>query len=450
MTQQKYQVIERLDAGGMAEVFKGKALSIQGIEKLVAIKRILPSLTKNPKFVAMFLDEARLSMHLNHANIVQVFDLGVSDNVYFIVMEYVDGVNLRKVLQVSNERNIRIPFEIGTYILIEVLKGLSHAHDKKDASGKPLNIVHRDISPPNILISISGEVKLVDFGLAKAITQLEMTDPGVIKGKFSYLSPEAVEGAQVDSRADIFSCGIILWELLANRRLFLGKNDYQTVELIRKLRIPPLSKFNPDVDAEFEAIVNRALIKDVSQRYQTAREFGDDLSGFLYSRKKKANSFDLQTFIDRLLGDKIMEERGVGASMISEIIQEEIVNFTSLDLGDIPKFDDGKKPLTDRDLTVAVPEDLTYPLIHDDDYDDLEDEKTIIDVPFHFRGDMIKDVDSLEDILEGRDQVSVPVTSAELPEGAPESSKKIYFIIGGAVVGLIVIGIILYFFSGLF
>ncbi|MBM4319221.1 MAG: serine/threonine protein kinase, partial [Deltaproteobacteria bacterium] len=177
MALQRYSVIERLDAGGMAEVFKGKACSIQGIEKLVAIKRILPNLTRNKKFVSMFLDEARLSMTLNHANIVQVFDLGVADNTYFIVMEYVDGPNLKVVSDAARRTGYRIPIHQSIYLMMEVCKALTHAHTKKDSSGRPLCIVHRDVSPPNILLSGEGEVKLTDFGLAKAQSQLENTEP---------------------------------------------------------------------------------------------------------------------------------------------------------------------------------------------------------------------------------------------------------------------------------
>ena len=198
MAQQKYSIVEKLDAGGMAEVWKGKATSLRGFEKLVAIKRVLPNLAKNKKFIAMFLDEARLSLFLNHANVVQTFDIGMSENSYFIVMEFVDGSNLKSVLETAKERGFRIPQEQASYIAIEICKGLSHAHNRKDPRQRPLAIVHRDISPPNVLISREGEVKLVDFGLAKAASQLSLTDPGVVKGKFSYLSPEAAYGEKTE------------------------------------------------------------------------------------------------------------------------------------------------------------------------------------------------------------------------------------------------------------
>ena len=222
MAQQRYSIVSKLDAGGMAEVWKGKATSLRGFEKLVAIKRVLPDLAKKDTFINMFLDEARLSLHLNHANVVQTFDIGTSDGAYFIVMEWVDGVNLKGVIESVKLSGDRIPLEQAVFISVEVCKGLYHAHRRHTPDGQPLNIVHRDISPPNLLISREGEVKLVDFGLAKAATQALVTDQGMIKGKFSYLSPEAAWGKPVDERADIFAVGALLWEMLAGRRLFEG------------------------------------------------------------------------------------------------------------------------------------------------------------------------------------------------------------------------------------
>src|SRR5262245_54083611 len=192
---EKYRIVQKIDAGGMAEVYKGIQSSVGGVEKLVAIKRVLPHLTKNQKFIEMFLDEARVSMHLSHTNIVQVFDLGQSTETYFIVMEFIDGTNLKSLAEGFKAQGRTMPVEQAVYIAMQICEGLAYAHELRNpVTGKPLNIVHRDISPPNILISRQGEVKLVDFGLAKAASQVEKTDPGVVKGKFSYLSPEAANG----------------------------------------------------------------------------------------------------------------------------------------------------------------------------------------------------------------------------------------------------------------
>src|SRR5882762_5201896 len=247
----RYTITERLDHGGMAEVFRGVAESMEGFKKAVAIKRILPNLTKNQKFVSMFLDEARLSLFLQHANIVQVFDISrTPDNAYFLVMEYVDGCNLKALLERQKQKGKRIDIGHSVYLMSECCKALQYAHSlDHPETNEPLGIVHRDISPPNILLSKNGEIKLVDFGLAKANSQIESTDPGVVKGKFSYLSPEAASAQEVDHRADVFAVGIILWELFTGRRLFYGDTDYQTVELVRQARVPSIAALNPEIAA---------------------------------------------------------------------------------------------------------------------------------------------------------------------------------------------------------
>src|SRR5687768_11307149 len=282
----RYTIAERIDAGGMAEVFRGVAESIQGFKKNVAIKRILPSLTKNQKFVSMFLDEAKLSLFLQHANIVQVFDISKTpDNAYFLVMEYVDGCNLKALIERQKQKGKRLETAHAIYLMIECCKALNYAHSLENPeTNEPLNIVHRDISPPNILLSKNGEIKLVDFGLAKANSQIESTDPGVVKGKFSYLSPEAASGVNVDHRADVFAVGIILWEMFTGRRLFYGDTDYQTVELVRQARIPSIAALNPEIEPELEGIVRKALARDPEERYQNAADLADALAQYLFSR----------------------------------------------------------------------------------------------------------------------------------------------------------------------
>ena len=241
--QQRYRVVEKLESGGMAEVFLAESEGLQGFRKQVAIKRVLPHLSEKKKFISMFLDEARLSAQLSHSNCVQVFDIGVGDNVYFIVMEYVDGANLKAVAEMMKKSNTQFPLAAAVYIAVEICKGLAYAHEMKDPNtGQAMNIVHRDMSPPNVLLTKYGEIKIVDFGLAKANSQLEKSEPGIIKGKFSYLSPEAAMGEDVDARTDIFAVGIILWELLAGQRLFLGDTDFQTVKKVQQAQIPSISR----------------------------------------------------------------------------------------------------------------------------------------------------------------------------------------------------------------
>jgi len=337
MSDQKYSIVEKLDAGGMAEVWKGKSSSL-GFDKLVAIKRVLPNLAKNKKFIAMFLDEARLSLYLNHANVVQTFDIGVSGETYFIVMEFVDGSNLKSILDIAHEKGFRIPQEQAAYIGIEVCKGLSHAHSRRDPQGRPLGIVHRDISPPNILLSREGEVKLVDFGLAKATSQLSLTDPGVVKGKFSYLSPEAAHGEKVGHLTDVFATGIVIWECLAGRRLFEGATDLETVQLVRQAHIPPLRDFNPEVHPALEAVVRRALSADPRKRHENAAELAHDLAKFLFEHRMMVTSYDIGVLVKRIQQERSRRSdakpQGPATSQaqaIERMIQDEIMQFTSLE-----------------------------------------------------------------------------------------------------------------------
>jgi serine/threonine protein kinase len=329
-SREKYRVLRKLDSGGMAEVFVGESESIEGFKKLVAIKRVLPDLAKNSKFLSMFLDEARLSLGFNHANVVQTFDIGRSDRTYFIVMEYVDGTNLKKLMEYLKKNRIMIPVEMAVYIVTEICRGLSYAHNLCDPStGKSLEIVHRDVSPPNILLSKQGEVKIVDFGLAKATGQLEKTDPGVVKGKFAYLSPEAAHGHKVDHRADIFACGIILCELLTGRRLFLGKTDLETVDLIRNANIPSINSINPMVPLNLEVIARKALTQEPTDRFSGCDNFAEALAGFLFEYGRKVSSFDLQRIVAHVQGSN--KETTREFSIIEELIQEEMARFSSLD-----------------------------------------------------------------------------------------------------------------------
>ncbi|MGB5694622.1 MAG: serine/threonine-protein kinase [Polyangiales bacterium] len=328
MSDQRYHLIEKLEAGGMAEVFLGEATSVQGFKKRVAIKRVLPHLASHTNFIGMFLDEARLGAQLSHANIVSVFDIGKSDNSYFIVMEFVDGANLKKIMETLRLKREPFPLKDAIYIAMEACRGLSYAHELVDEDGHPVDLVHRDVSPPNILISRRGEVKVTDFGLAKARTQLERTDPGVVKGKFSYLSPEVATGRDVDERADIFALGVCLWEMLGGRRLFLGETDYETVQAVTAAEAPSLVGDHPEVDPEFDAIVQRALARKPEERFQTARELGDALASYLFHHQMKVTSYDIANLVKAVLRQKSVPPQPM---MIDGMIQEELARFTSLE-----------------------------------------------------------------------------------------------------------------------
>jgi eukaryotic-like serine/threonine-protein kinase len=352
-TKQRYRVIQRVDVGGMAEIYRGKGVSIQGIEKTVAIKRILPALTKKAKFVTMFLDEARLSMNLNHANIVQVFDVGRSGGTYFIIMEFVEGVNLKRLLEHVIERGERFPVPVALFMVAEACKGLAYAHALSDDHNNHLGVVHRDISPSNILFSWSGEVKITDFGLAKDVTQVELTDPGIIKGKFSYLSPEAIsEGSDVDHRADMFSLGTILWEMLAGRRLFVAESDGAILEMIENVEVPSLRKLNPNVPPELEEIVNKALARNPDHRFRDADAFGDAILEILFEKSLKVGAKDVADMLRTLDARKVDGQDVNPDEHIQGLLKEEILNLSMVGTSARPGQGsmDGSRPLIDSQL----------------------------------------------------------------------------------------------------
>ncbi|MES1174325.1 MAG: serine/threonine-protein kinase [Myxococcales bacterium] len=332
--QQRYKVLEKIASGGMAEVFRAESAGLEGFKKTVAIKRVLPHLSEKKQFIGMFLDEARVSAQLSHSNCVQVFDIGVGDNTYFIVMEYVDGADLKGLIEHRKKSATPFPVEEACLICVRICEGLSYAHELTDNNGESLHIVHRDMSPPNVLITRFGEVKIVDFGLAKANSQLEKSEPGIIKGKFSYLSPEAAQGLPVDAKTDIFAVGIILWELLAGRRLFMGETDLETVRMVQQAKVPSIRQFNPKVSVELERVMNKALAGDPAARYQTARDFGRDLNNMLFHMGRAVSSFDIAQLVEPIRLEREDKKR-VGKydrrSIIGSLIDEALFEFTSLE-----------------------------------------------------------------------------------------------------------------------
>ncbi|MEN9579216.1 MAG: hypothetical protein RJA70_2225 [Pseudomonadota bacterium] len=331
--QQRYRVIERVASGGMAEVFRAESAGLEGFKKTVAIKRVLPHLSEKKQFIGMFLDEARLSAHLSHSNCVQVFDIGVGDNTYFIVMEFVDGSDLKAIVEFLEAKRQRIPVSAAIHICCRICEGLAYAHEARDERGRLLGIVHRDISPPNVLITRHGEVKVVDFGLAKANSQLEHSQPGIIKGKFGYLSPEAALGESVDLRTDIFAVGIILWELLTGRRLFFGESDLATVRLVQAAKIPQAKKFNPDVPDELEVVLAKALARDPVDRYQSARDLATDLTNLLFAMGQPVSAFDVATLVEEVVSERNKKRVQGKVSIIGSLIEDAMMEFTSLKPG---------------------------------------------------------------------------------------------------------------------
>ena len=304
----KYCLLERINVGGMAEVFRAKAFGVEGFERLVAVKRILPNIAEDKDFIRMFIDEAKLAVQLNHANIAQIFDLGMVDSAYYIALEHIHGRDLRAIFDRCRQKTEPMPVAQACFVSMKVCEGLDYAHNKRNQSGHELNLVHRDVSPQNVLVSFEGEVKIIDFGIAKAAGKGSKTQAGILKGKFGYMSPEQVRGLPVDRRSDIFSCGIVLYELLTGERLFIGESDFSTLEKVRNVEILPPSTYNRNIPDELERIVLKALAKDVSDRYQNAIDLHDELQAFVYTAGEFYSRKDLAGWMKSTFSKEIERE----------------------------------------------------------------------------------------------------------------------------------------------
>lgn len=321
---QRYRVLDRIAAGGMAEVYLGESAGIEGFRKKVAIKRVLPKLSANSNFINMFLDEARLCAYLNHSRCVQVFDIGQSGGSHFIVMEYVDGADLKQVIEYLAARRRVLPLPVACHIALQICEGLAYAHGALDHDGQPLHIVHRDVSPQNVLMTRYGEVKLVDFGLARASSHLAAEDEDIVKGKFGYLAPEITRGQGADHRADLFAAGILLWEMLAGRSLFLGRTDQETFQQVRAAQVPDIRRLRPDVSEDLARVLVRALERDRARRYQTADELARDLAATLLGLGHPVTYQDLAAII-RSVADERDQRRRSGAEPANELLGDLIV-----------------------------------------------------------------------------------------------------------------------------
>lgn len=321
----KYIILNRLAIGGMAEVFFAKSYGVRGFQRLLVIKRILPNLSKDEEFVEMFIDEAKISVELNHSNICQVTDLGKIDGNYFIAMEYVNGKDLRAILKKSHVLQKPIPPEYSIYIMSEVLKGLDYAHKREDTiTGRSFSVVHRDISPQNVMVSYQGDVKIVDFGIAKTEFKLHRTQAGVLKGKFAYMSPEQAMGLELDARTDIFSASILLYEMLSGDRLFLGGTDFETLENIKMCKVPPLSKTLGNIPEELDNIVLRGLKKNADDRWESAGDMQVALTKLLYSNYPDFHPDQISGFLQTLFRDEIASENNALKGALEKISDEQI------------------------------------------------------------------------------------------------------------------------------
>lgn len=305
----KYTLLDRIGSGGMAEIFRAKMYGAHGFEKELAIKKILPHLTDDKEFVEMFIDEAKIMVGLVHGNIVQVYDLGEIEGQYFIGMEFVQGKDLLDVLARCAEQQLKLPLKLSLFILAEALKGLDYAHKATDPYGRALGLIHRDVSPSNVLISYAGDVKIGDFGVAKATTQRTMTEAGTLKGKVGYMSPEQVRGDSIDHRSDLFSVGIMMFEILNMRRLFIGGSDLDIMLRVRDIDIDREMQQCIPLPVDLKKILTRALSRLPDQRPGTAMELHDEIMDFLFRHRIRVTNGDVARFMEKIFSKELQQER---------------------------------------------------------------------------------------------------------------------------------------------
>ncbi len=303
----KYQLLDKIAEGGMAELFRAKLTGAQGFEKLIAIKRILPNLSGEENLLAAFIDEAKLAALLHHENIIQIYDFGSMDDQYFIAMEYLFGKDLRAISRTVRKKDQELGLENILYIICRICAGLDYSHNLKDLQGKALNIIHRDINPQNILITYEGQVKIIDFGIAKAASHNTKTRENLIKGKLAYMSPEQANGQAIDHRSDIFSTGIILYELLADRRMFQGETMH-VLSLVREAQYDPPEEVIPNLPPKLNAILGRALAKDPDERFRYAGEMLADIEEFMFELSLRPNARSFAGYMKELFEEEHAQE----------------------------------------------------------------------------------------------------------------------------------------------
>ncbi|MBI3182222.1 MAG: serine/threonine protein kinase [Myxococcales bacterium] len=301
----KFYLLRRLAEGGMAEIFLAKQIGPEGFERNVVIKRMLRALTSNAEFVTMFLDEARLAARLSHPNIVQIHELGLQDDCYFICMEYLPGEDFSAVMRaLKRRRNELVPVHITARVMLEAAHGLQFAHDFADDSGQPLNVVHRDVSPSNVFCTYQGQVKLLDFGIARARNQASVTGAGTFRGKFLYMAPEQVLGAQIDRRTDVFTLGICLYEAVTGVRPFHRDNPEAILKAVAACDAPPPTAHRPELPPELASIISRAMARAPQERYPTAAAIGEDLEKFLAKQGEPTDRAALAEYLKSIFGEE--------------------------------------------------------------------------------------------------------------------------------------------------
>jgi serine/threonine protein kinase len=343
----KYVLLDRIKVGGMAEIWRGYSSGPGGFLKKAAIKVVLPCYSEDAEFIQMFMDEAVIASRLTHANIAQIYDFDVADGTPYLAMEYVEGKDLHSILEQASERGEPLPWPLACAIAMEVAKGLYYVHTRRDAS-RPLAIIHRDISPRNIMISNAGEVKIVDFGIARSAGRSTITQAGEVKGKCAYMSPEQALGRMVDPRTDIFSLGVVLFEMLTGKRLFGGGTQAETLTRLLKAQIPPLEELNPKIPEAISQVVLKTLQREPSNRFPTMLAFYDILSQELFAASEYPGSPQLAWYIRELFPDDL-EEVALSQEDLDEMdMEKEQIEITVSETGEWERSAEFLSPTTKK------------------------------------------------------------------------------------------------------
>ncbi len=381
-----YLLLRRLAVGGMAEVYVARARGVGGFEKLVAIKVIHPRFSEDPHFTELLVEEAKIAVLLTHVNIGQIFDLGVVDGTYYIALEYIEGADAWRLLRKAGSLGVTLPLDVCMFLAAGVCHGLDHAHRKRDAEGRPLGIVHRDISPQNVLVSFHGEVKIVDFGIAKAALRSGQTEAGVIKGKYYYMSPEQAWGDPMDHRSDIFSAGIVLYELLIGEMLYREDSIPALLDRVRKADIAPPERRRADIPPALSAVVMRALAREPERRFQSAHEMAQALVQLLYATSPSFTASRVAALMQELFPEDLQRNaelltRGVEPQTAAEPPSTRTAVGKRAPLGGAPTRVAGRASPTQRELPSVPAPSAAAPGMFALGDDDDEDDRTRNDVP---------------------------------------------------------------------
>ncbi|MBI4127031.1 MAG: serine/threonine protein kinase [Deltaproteobacteria bacterium] len=372
----QYYLMEKIAQGGMAEIFKGLSYDIHGLKRTVCIKKILPHIAASREFIDSLIDEAKIAVTLSHGNIAHTYDLGKVGDDYFIVMEYVEGKSISHIAKRAKTIGKPIPVPVACYLIAEVANGLDYIHRRTDESGTPLNIVHRDISPQNIVVSYAGTLKIIDFGIAIAAGRLGMTEVGILKGKFSYMSPEQARGETLDHRSDIFSLGVIMYELLTGTRLFKAEDNRETLRNVRRARVTAPSLLRSELPDDIDRITLRALQRDRRHRFPSATLFRDQLVKFLHTAYPDFQTTDVAHYVRELFRDELAEPKIDEDAKTPHLIIDATHSALTGDRDAEPTHH-AVAPVDLKEFLIEEPEEKSEPPPPEPVKDDLEeDEKT--------------------------------------------------------------------------